>query len=82
MTRVTPIDSALEAGDLDQRDVNGYTALHRAVADGNVAAVRLLLAHGADPSVRSSRGECETPVEMAERAGLIVIADLLRAPAR
>ncbi len=66
----------------DQRGINDYTALHMAVAENNVPAVRLLLAHGADPSLRTRIDECETPVEMAERAGLMVIANLLRAPAR
>jgi len=68
--------------DPHQRGVNDYTALHMAVAEGNAPAVRLLLAHGADPALRTRIDECETPLEMAERAGLLVIADLLRAPAR
>jgi ankyrin repeat protein len=73
----------LDAGaDPHQRGVNDYTALHMAVAENNVPAVRLLIARGADPSLRTRIDDCETPIEMAERAGLMVIADLMRTPAR
>lgn len=68
--------------DPQQRGLNDYTALHMAVAENNVPAVRVLLAHGADPSARTRIDDCETPTEMAEHAGLMLIADLLRAPAR
>jgi len=73
----------LDAGaDPHQRGVNDYTALHMAVAENNVPAVRLLIARGADPSLRTRIDDCETPLEMAERAGLMVIADMIRTPAR
>lgn len=77
------LDLLLSYGaDPGQRGVNDYTALHMAVAEQNVPAVRLLLARGADPSMRTCIDECVTPLEMADQAGLIVIAELLRTPPR
>ena len=70
----------LAAGaDPNQRGINDYTPLHMAVAERNVAAISALLARGADPSLRTRIDDYETPREMAESAGLSVIADLLRA---
>lgn len=37
---------------VDERDADGRTALHRAAADGDVAAAKALLARGADPNAR------------------------------
>ncbi len=63
--------------DPNQRGINDYTPLHMAVAEGNVPAVELLLASGADPLVRTRIDHCETPREMAKRAGLMDIVRLL-----
>jgi ankyrin repeat protein len=63
--------------DPHQRGINDYTALHMAVAEGNTKAVEVLLAAGADPRVKTRIDECETPLEMATRAGMREIADLL-----
>jgi uncharacterized protein len=63
--------------DPNQRGINDYTALHMAVAQRNTTAVQLLLEAGADPSLRTRIDDCETPREMAERAGLQSIAQLL-----
>ncbi len=65
----------------NQRGVNDYTALHMAVAEENAPAVRLLIARGADATLRTRIDDCETPIEMANRAGLLAIVDLMRAPA-
>jgi uncharacterized protein len=62
-----------------QPGVNGYTALHMAVSEQSLPAVRLLLEAGADPHLRTRVDEYETPREMAERAGLRDIAALLAA---
>lgn len=62
-----------------QRGINDYTALHMAVGERSLPAVRLLLGAGADPRLRTRIDECETPREMAERAGLHEIAALLAA---
>ena len=55
--------------DPDQRGVNDYTALHMAVAEGNLDAVRILLDAGADPGLRTRIDEYETPLDMARKAG-------------
>ena len=64
--------------DPNQRGINDYTALHMAVAERNASAVRLLLAHGADPTLRTRIDDYETPLELAETAGLTEIAAILR----
>jgi ankyrin repeat protein len=70
----------LSAGaDPGQRGINDYTALHMAVSERSLPAVRLLLEAGADPSLRTRIDECETPGEMAAHAGLRDIAALLAA---
>ena len=63
--------------DPNQRGLNDYTALHMAVGERHTEAVRLLLESGADPSVRTRIDECETPLEMAEKAGLQDLVTLL-----
>jgi len=47
----------LGKSDLQARDANGDTALHRAVETGMPRLVRALLAAGADPQARTSNGE-------------------------
>lgn len=66
-------------GDPNQRGINDYTPLHMAVSECNRQAVELLLQVGADPRLRTRIDDCETPREMAEKAGLHEIADLLAA---
>lgn len=63
--------------DPNQRGINDYTALHMAVSEGNLPAVRLLLEAGADPKLRTRIDDCDTPREMAEKAGLDDIARAL-----
>jgi hypothetical protein len=65
--------------DPQQRGINDYTALHMAVAEGNAAAVDILLEAGADPRLRTRIDACETPREMAEKAGMRQIAARLAA---
>jgi len=48
-----------------------------AVSERNLDAVDVLLRAGADPRVPTRIDECETPLEMAERAGLDEIAGRL-----
>ncbi len=70
----------LEFGaDPNQRGVNDYTAMHMAVCEENLAAVEVLLEAGADPRLRTRIDECETPRELATRAGLHNIARRLAA---
>ena len=68
--------------DPNQRGINDYTPLHMAVAERNLAAVRLLLESGADPECRTRIDDYETPLEMATNAGLIEIAAVLAAHKR
>jgi ankyrin repeat protein len=63
--------------DPNQRGINDYTPLHMAVGEHNVEAVEFLLQAGADPRLRTRIDNCETPREMAEKADLREIAELL-----
>ena len=65
--------------DPNQRGLNDYTPLHMAVSERNALAVERLLKSGADPRLQTRIDECETPREMAEKAGLRDIAALLAA---
>ena len=74
------IDMLLSFGaDPNQRGLNDYTPLHMAVSEHNLPAVELLLKGGADPRLRTRIDDCETPREMAEKAGLRNIVELLAA---
>lgn len=64
--------------DPNQRGLNDYTALHMAVAVRHPVAVQLLLDAGAEPDLRTRIDDCETPLQMAETAGLAEIAATLR----
>jgi ankyrin repeat protein len=63
--------------DPNQRGLNDYTPLHMAVSEQDLEAVKLLLEGGADPRLRTRIDNCETPREMAVKAGLREIAELL-----
>jgi ankyrin repeat protein len=63
--------------DPDQRGINDYGALHMAVAERNRAAVEILLEAGADPNLRTRIDDCESPLEIAGKAGLKEIVELL-----
>jgi len=63
--------------DPNQRGINDYTPLHMAVGERNGRAVRILLDGGADPGLRTRIDDCETPGEMAEKAGLADLAAVL-----
>jgi ankyrin repeat protein len=58
-------DSA--GADVDAQQSGGYTALHSAARHGDVAMVRVLLAHGADPSITAADGR--TARAFAEESG-------------
>jgi hypothetical protein len=81
-TRRTDVDDVLRlllsfGADPNQRGINDYTALHMAVAERQPLAVQMLLDAGANPELRTRIDECETPLEMAEAAGLAAIAGVL-----
>ena len=61
----------LDAGaDPNQRGLNDWTALHFAVHETNVEAVRLLLARGADRELRTRIDDYETALELARSGGV------------
>jgi ankyrin repeat protein len=64
--------------DPNQRGLNDWTALHMAVAERNGIALLALLDAGADRELRTRIDDCDTPLEMAESAGLSEMAALLR----
>jgi ankyrin repeat protein len=64
---------------VDQRGINDWTPLHHAVALRDVEAVRILLAHGADPAARTRVDDYSTPEEDASRMGYAELVALLRA---
>ena len=63
--------------DANERGINDYTPLHMAVAERNLLAVQILLEAGADPDLRTRIDDCDTPLEMAQAAGLTDIAERL-----
>ncbi|MCW8985737.1 MAG: ankyrin repeat domain-containing protein, partial [Thermoanaerobaculales bacterium] len=63
--------------DLDQADIGGWTALHRAAASGDVAMLEYLLAQGVDAEARTGRGE--TAWHIAGQHGRTEAAEFLAA---
>jgi hypothetical protein len=63
--------------DPHQRGINDWTPLHMAVAERNMLAAYRLLEGGADPTLRTRIDDCDTPIEMAQAAGLPAFVDLL-----
>ena len=81
-TKRTDVDAVIRlllsfGADPNQRGINDYTPLHMAVGERNAYAVQLLLDAGADRELRTRIDACETPLEMAQAAGLTAIATLL-----
>ena len=64
--------------DPDMRGVNDWTTLHYAVAMRDAEAIRLLLAAGADPALRTRIDDYATALEEADNAGFEAGAALLR----
>jgi hypothetical protein len=63
---------------VNHRSMNGKTLVYEAATQGNLAAVELLLRHGADLSRKSDiDGELETPLEAACRWSHVPVAELL-----
>jgi ankyrin repeat protein len=69
---------AAAGADLDMRGFNNWTPLHRAVAQGDLGLVKLLIALGADPTQRTNIDDYSTPLEDAEAYGRNEIAAYLR----
>lgn len=64
--------------DPGQRGVNDYTPLHVAAERGDLRAVEILLAHGADPNAITRIDDMETPLELAVAKGHAQIAARLK----
>jgi uncharacterized protein len=78
----TDVDDILElllsfGADPNGRGINDYTPLHMAVAERNPLAIHILLEAGADPELRTRIDDCETPLDMAQSAGLSDVAAML-----
>ena len=65
--------------DVGQRGVNDWTPLHYAVVERDAEAVRLLLAHGADPMLKTRIDDCTSPLEDADAVGFTAGAELMHA---
>lgn len=53
----------------------GYTALHEAAINGNIALIELLLSHGADPTIANDEGTLA--VDLARTSGHQAAVDML-----
>jgi hypothetical protein len=62
----------------DQRGVNDWTPLHYAVERRDLAAVELLLGHGANPHDRTRIDDCSSPLEDALAGGFTEAAALMQ----
>ncbi|CDX11247.1 conserved hypothetical protein [Mesorhizobium sp. ORS 3324] len=77
--RLEIVRTLLEHGaDPNMRGVNDWTPLHYAVAKRDAEAIRLLLASGAEPSLRTRIDDYETALEGADKGGFEAGASLLR----
>ena len=73
------VELLLQSGaDVGQRGVNDWTPLHYAVVERNLAAVKLLLASGADPHLATRIDDCTSPLENAEAVGFTEAAVMMR----
>jgi len=69
----------LEQGaDTAQRGINDWTPLHFAVAERDIGVVKLLLAYGADPDLKTGIDDYTSAIEDAEAAGFAEAVALLR----
>lgn len=76
--RLELVETLLAAGaDLHQRGLNDWTPLHFAAAHDDVAAIRFLLAKGADPKLRTRIDDGLTPLEEARALGCLRAAAAL-----
>jgi len=77
--RLALINLLLDRGaNPEHHGINGWTALHTAVARRDAAAIRLLLDRGADPAARTGIDDDTTPLEDAEALGFDEAIKLLR----
>lgn len=65
----------LPSNDPNFKDIDGATALHAAALSGNIVAIHLLVAAGADIEAKEMRGQ--TPIHFAARRGHLAAVNLL-----
>ena len=76
--RLELLDFLLRAGaPVNRRGVNDWTPAHKAAASDDVAALRVLVAHGADLSIRTAIDDCATPLEEARNLGKLAAVKYL-----
>lgn len=61
---------------INRQDENGSTELHKAVIEGDFESIKILLAYGADPSIRDNEGKI--PADLAEGKHKEEILELLK----
>lgn len=61
---------------LNCQDIDGYTALHKAVVNGKTSSLGILLKNGADYNLKDVDG-C-TPFRLSEVLGLEEVTDVIR----
>jgi ankyrin repeat protein len=64
-----------QGANVNGKDMNGWTPLHRAAFKGRIECVNLLLDHGAQVDVVDDAGY--TPLQCAAEAGQVQVASLL-----
>lgn len=74
---VSAVETLLSKGEnINAANEQGNTALHYAVATGNVRMVELLLAHDADMNIKNNKGW--TPLGIAEKKNVGSVYDVLK----
>lgn len=63
--------------DVNIKGLNDWTPLHLAVARGDLVALQILLDAGADPNIRTTIDDYDTPLEYAESIGFKQAVDIL-----
>ena len=63
--------------DVNLKGLNDWTPLHLAVARGDLVALKILLDAGADPNIRTTIDDYDTPLEYAESIGFRQAVDIL-----
>jgi len=77
--RIELLNLLLSRGaDTAQRGLNDWTPLHYAVSRDDVAAIELLVAHGADINARTRIDDLATPLEEAEQLNRQAAIDALK----
>jgi hypothetical protein len=76
---VNALQAVLDAGgDVQSRSDYGTTALHKASSSGQLEAVKLLLAYGADTAALAPRNDGNTPLMEAVKYGHAECAEAIR----